>query len=315
MVARTMGGADWFLLLLLSILWGGSFFFVEVALQGLPPLTIVALRVALAAAALQLIVLARGARVPITRQACAAFLGMGLLNNVVPFTLIVWGQTAISGGLASILNATTSLFTVVVAHFLAADERLQGGRLAGVLVGLGGVTIVIGPGALGGGGDAVWAQLAVLGAALCYALAGVFGRRFGRLGITPLTAATGQVSASALILVPLAAIFEQPWAGEAPQTAVWLAVVGLALLSTALAYLLYFRILASAGAVNLLLVTFLIPVSAIVLGALVLGERLDAAQLGGMAVIALGLALVDGRLAAGLARGLRAAGPAGGSRS
>jgi drug/metabolite transporter (DMT)-like permease len=294
-INKTMGAVEWALLIGLSVLWGGSFYFVGVAVDGLPPFTIVVVRVGIAALALNAAVLVLGLRMPSDRRAWGAFLGMGLLNNLIPFSLIAWGQTHIASGLASILNATTPLFTVVVAHVLTPDEKMTAGRLAGVVIGFAGVVLMIGPEALKGLGIDVVAQLAVLGAATSYAFAGVFGRRFRRMGTAPLIAATGQVSASTLMLVPVALAVDRPWTLPMPPAEVWGAVVGLALLSTALAYLLYFRILSTAGATNLLLVTFLIPISAILLGATLLGERLAPLHFAGMALIGLGLAAIDGR--------------------
>lgn len=153
----SMGLVEWGLLFVLSVLWGGSFFFVGVAVDGLPPLTIVVLRVAVAAVALNLIVVLTGLRMPKSRQVWAAFFGMGLLNNLIPFSLIVWGQTHIASGLASILNATTPLFTVIIAHVVTADEKLTAGRTAGAVVGLAGVVLMIGQDALGGLGSDVFA--------------------------------------------------------------------------------------------------------------------------------------------------------------
>jgi drug/metabolite transporter (DMT)-like permease len=218
---------------------------------------------------------------------------MGLLNNVLPFALIFWGQAAITAGLAAILNATTPLFAIVLAHLLTRDERLTAPRLAGVLCGLAGVAAMIGRDALAGIGDQVAAQLAVLGGALCYALAGVWGRRFR--GTPPLSTAAGQVGTAAAMLLPAVLVLDPPWDARLPGAAALAAIAGLALLSTALAYVIYFRLLAAAGATNLLLVTLLIPVSALLLGGLVLGETIGAGQAGGMALIALGLALIDGR--------------------
>ncbi|WP_082482518.1 DMT family transporter [Methylobacterium sp. Leaf123] len=284
------------MLLGLSVLWGGSFFFAGVALSALPPLTLVVLRVGLAALILNAALPLAGLRLPRGRGVWVAFVWMGLLNNVVPFCLIVWGQTQIASGLAAILNATTPLFTVVVAHRLTSDERMTGNRLAGVLTGLLGVAVMIGAGVFADDGSHLLAQLAVLGAALSYALAGVFGRRFQRMNIPPLATATGQVTASTLLLLPFALLADRPWTLPMPGAPVWAAVLGLAALSTALAYLLYFRLLATAGATNLLLVTFLIPVTAILLGTLVLGESLEVRQIIGMALIGGGLAAIDGRI-------------------
>lgn len=292
----SMGGAEWAMLLALSVLWGGSFFFIGVAVRELPTLTIVALRVGLAAVALWAFVLLAGRRVPRGHAAWVAFLGMGLLNNAVPFTLIVWGQHGIASGLASILNATTPLFTIVVAGLLLPDEPPSARKLAGVAVGLLGVALMIGLDAFAGLGAHVLAQLAVLGGALSYAFAGVYGRRFRRLGVDPVVTAAGQVTASTVVLAPLALLVEHPWALPAPSAATWGAIGGLALLSTAVAYILFFTILERAGATSLSLVTFLIPVSAILLGAAVLGERLGWAHALGMLLIGLGLAAIDGRM-------------------
>jgi drug/metabolite transporter (DMT)-like permease len=293
---KVMGPAEWALLLTLSILWGGSFFFAKVALAGLPPFTVVFGRVALAALALNGVVFASGRRMPTSARVWGAFAAMGILNNLVPFSLIVWGQTRIASGLASVLNATTPLFTAVLAHFLTRDERLTPGRLGGVLAGLTGVAVMIGPDALSGLGADVLAQAGVLGAALSYAFAGIYGRRFR--GTPPLVTAAGQVTASSVMLLPVTLLADRPWSLPAPGLLSAAAVCGLALLCTALAYVIYFRILSAAGATNLLLVTFLIPVSALLLGGLVLGERLLPRQFGGMALIGCGLALTSLRWSA-----------------
>lgn len=294
--SRPMTAREWGMLLALSVLWGGSFFFNGVAVSDLPALTIVLARVALAAVILLLVCRATGVRMPRDGRTWAAFGVMGLLNNAIPFTLIVWGQHHIASGVASILNATTPLFGVVLAHLLTADERLTPLKLGGVAVGLLGVAVMIGLDALGTLGADLPAQLAVLAAALSYALAGLWGRRFRRMGVAPLATATGQVCASGAMLLPLVLLVDRPWTLPMPSLATWGALLGLAALSTALAYVLYFRILATAGATNLLLVTFLIPVSAILLGILLLGEALEPQHLLGMALIGAGLAAIDGRL-------------------
>lgn len=294
---RSMTSAEWAMLLALSVLWGGSFFFTGVAVRELPPFTIVVLRVGLATAILWAVTRVLGHAMPRDGRIWAAFVGMGFLNNLVPFSLIVWGQTQIGSGLASILNATTPLFGVVVAHVLTRDEKMTGHRLAGVVLGFAGVVVMLGPTALRTVGSDIAAQLACLAAAFSYALAGVFGRRFRRMGVAPMATATGQVTASTAMLVPLALLVDRPWTLPMPGPATWGAILGIAALSTALAYVLYFRILATAGATNILLVTFLVPVSAIILGSLVLGEVLELQHLAGMALIGTGLAAIDGRLA------------------
>jgi drug/metabolite transporter (DMT)-like permease len=295
-VGNTMGLQEWGLLMGLSVIWGGSFFFIGVAVKSLPPFTLVFLRVALAAMVLNLVVPAIGMRMPADRKTWSAFFGMGFLNNLMPFSLIVWGQTHIASGLASILNATTPVFTVIVAHFLTRDEKLTVNRLIGVLVGLAGVSVIIGPEALQGLGVNAFAQLAVLGAAVSYSFAGIYGRRFRRLGVHPVVTATGQVSASAIMLLPLALAVDCPWRLPIPAPPVLGAVLGLATLSTALAYIIFFRVLATAGATNIMLVTFLIPVSAILLGTVFLGEHLAWRHFLGMGLIGAGLAAIDGRL-------------------
>ena len=290
-----MTAAEWTMLLLLSAVWGGSFFFNEIAVRELPVFTVVVCRVALAAVFLLILLRLRGQRMPRGGQVWLAFLGMGLLNNVIPFTLIVAGQQHIASGAASILNAATPLFTVILAHVMTRDERMTAGKLAGVLVGFAGVAVMIGGAALRGPGTSEIAQLMCLAGALSYAFAGIYGRRFRAMGISPLATATGQVIASSVVLLPMAAVLDRPWTLPAPSLAAVGALVGVALISTALAYVLYFRILATAGATNLLLVTFLIPVSAILLGTLFLGEALTGRQIAGMALIGLGLAAIDGR--------------------
>lgn len=304
-VNRAMSPLEWGLLLTLAALWGGVFLFTAIAVEALPPFTVVVCRVGLAALALNLIVLATGRRMPGAWRTWAAFFVMGLLNNAIPFALIVWGQVHIASGLASILNATTPLFTVVVAHFLTADEKMAGGRLAGVFIGFTGVVVMIGPEVLSGLGVDVLAQLAVLGAAVSYAFAGIFGRRFQAMGVDPLITASGQVTASTLLMLPFALVVDRPWTMVLPGLEVWAALAALGLFGTAFAYIVYFRILATAGATNLLLVTFLLPVAAILLGAMVLGERLAAAHFAGMALIGLGLAAIDGRPAQDLQRSWR----------
>jgi len=298
-----MSAADWGSLAALGAIWGGSYFFAKVALTELPPLTIVLGRVGFAALALAAVLPFLGQRMPRDGDSWRAFTAMALLNNVVPMSLLVWGQSHIASGPASILNATTPFFTVIVAHFLTSDERLTAAKLCGVALGLAGAVAIVGPDVARGFGADVWGELACLGAPISYAFAGIFGRRFKRMGLSSVVTATGQVTASTVLLVPLVLIVDRPWSLPMPSTTTWGAVLGISLLCTAVAYILYFRILASAGATNLLLVTFLIPVSAILLGALFLGERLAPRHFLGMALIGLALAVMDGRAVAIVRRG------------
>lgn len=295
-IKAAMGAREWAMLIALSVLWGGSFLFVGVAVKELPPLTIVVLRVGLAALALLSLLRAVGIAMPRERRVWAAFVCMGLMNNALPFTLIAWGQGHIASGVASIFNATTPLFTVIVAHVWTSDEKMTGGRLVGVVVGFVGVVVMMGGSGLPRSlGPPVLAQAAFLAAALLYALSGVYGRRFKAMGIEPLATAAGMLIASTCMLAPVVLVVDQPWALAWPSLATVVSIIGLALLATALAFILYFRLLATAGATNLLLVTFLIPVSAIVLGATLLDERLEAKHFAGMVLIGFGLAAIDGR--------------------
>jgi drug/metabolite transporter (DMT)-like permease len=294
-----MSGSDWLLLLALAALWSGSFLCVAVALAALPPLTVVLGRVALGGLALLVLLALRGERMPREPRAWGAFLVMGALNNAIPFALIAWAQQRIDSGLAAICNATTPLFTVALAAIIGV-QPLSAARLTGLACGLAGVVLLVGPAAIGGLGAAGWGEAAVLVAALSYAAASLHGRRLRHH--PPLVAAAGMLCGAALLLAPLALAIDRPWTLPPPGPAALLAVLAVALLSTALAYRLYFRILASAGATNLMLVTLIIPVGALLLGALALGERVGPRGLAGMALIGAGLAAIDGRAPRWLAR-------------
>ena len=291
-----MTSFEWALLLILSVLWGGAFFFSKVALAEVPPLTVVLARVGLAALALAIYLRVIGAKIPRSKEVWLAFFGMGLINNLIPFSLIFWGQTQIASGLASIINATTPVFSILVAHFLTADEKMNGNKIAGIALGIAGVAVLMGPRALLNDGPPLIAMLACLAAALSYGFASVFGRRFKRMNVAPAVVAFGQVTATTLMMIPIVALIDAPWNLAMPSAVTFCALASLALLSTALAYVIFFRILSGGGALNVSLVTLLIPVSAILLGSLILHERLEANHFGGMALIALGLIAIDGRL-------------------
>ena len=292
-VNRVMGVNEWILIILLSIMWGSSFFFVGVAVKDLTPLTIVLCRVTLASIILLAVVHLKGDKMPSSPGLWGTFFVMGALNNLIPFSLIVWGQTHIESGLASILNATTPIFSVVLAHFLTREERLTINRATGVLIGWIGVTLLIGIESLRGFGIEVIGQIAVLGAALSYACAAIYGRRFK--GVSPLVVATGMLCGSTVMLTPVALLIEKPW-NLSPGAMTIMALIGLSAVSTSLAYIIYFRVLATSGPTNILLVTFLIPISAILLGSMVLGERLGWNAFVGMGLIFIGLIAIDGRL-------------------
>ncbi len=284
------------MLITLSILWGGSFFLIEIALTELPPLTIVALRSTLAALMLIIFMLCTGRKFPREMSIWLGFAVMSIFNNAIPFSLIVWGQTQIPSGLAAILNATSPLFILVAAHYLTQDERMTPNKVVGLVFGFAGVSVIVGIDFLWSMGGNIWGQLAVIAAAMSYALAGIYGKRFGRMGIKPVVLATGQVTFSSVIMIATALLFEKPLTLAMPSAEVWWSLWCLALFSTVIAYLLYFQILESAGATNALLVTLLIPVSAILLGYLFLNERLLLNHFIGMAFIMLGLLVIDGRL-------------------
>lgn len=287
-----MSRRDWLHLILLSLLWGGSFFFVGVAAPHLPPFTISLARVGLAALVLAAVLPMLGIPLPRGGRVWAALAVMGLLNNAVPFSLFALAQGQIGSGLASILNATTPLWGVVVAHLATRDERLTPTKALGVVTGFAGVAVMMG--GVGEGGTLL-AQAACLLAALSYALASVWGRRFRVLGLPPMTAAFGQVTTASMILLPLVVLVDRPWSLATPASPVLASLVGLGLVSTVLAYGLYFGLIARVGAVNASLVTFLIPASAIALGVAFLGESLLMRHLGGLALILAGLAVIDGR--------------------
>ena len=292
-INKAMGIKEWFLIIILSIIWGGSFFLIEVAIRHMTPLTIVLCRVGLASIIMLGFVYLTGRKMPASINRWIAFLILGALNNVIPFSLITWGQKHIDSSLASILNATSPIFSVILAHFLTKEEYLTPKRVTGVLLGWIGVAVLIGVDALEGVGLEFIAQLAVLGAALFYAFAAIFGRRFK--DIDSIVVTTGMLSGSTIMMIPLALIIEQPW-NLSPDIATWVSILGLSVICTSLAYIIYFKVLASSGATNILLVTFLIPVSAIFLGVVFLGEQPGWNVFFGMGLIFLGLIAIDGRL-------------------
>ena len=296
MIRSQMNGSDWLIMVALGLIWGGAFFFIGVAVRHVQPLTYVWLRLTIGAAGLWTYLMIRGVRISLPRQAWGSILLLALLNNALPFALFGWGQTHIASGLASILNATTPIWGVVVAHFLTHDERMSPRKVAGVLLGFGGVATMIGPSLLSSLGASALAELACVAASLSYALAAVWARRFKRLGISPFSVTTGQLTAGALFMLPISMIVDRPWNHAFPPLSAWAAIAALALLCTAFGYVLYFRLIDHAGATNALLVTLLVPPIAILLGGLFLGETLAPQDFAGLALIALGLAAIDGRL-------------------
>ena len=285
-----MSARNWGLLLLLALLWGSSFLFYKILVAVLPPVTVVLGRLALAAIAMHLWLAAQGQAMPMSGKLWLRFLLLGLLNCSLPFVLIAWAELRISSGLASILNATTPIFMVAVAHWGTDDEKLSTGKAIGIALGIVGVIVLVGPGALRGGG-AFWAELAVITASCSYGFGGVYSRRFKDM--PPLQAATGQMTGATILLIPLSLLIDRPWTLAMPPLDVWAAWLAIALVNTALAYVLYYRMIANVGATYISLVTLLIPPIALLLGAAFLNERVTLQAVAGMAIIALGLAATN----------------------
>ena len=289
---RRLSLKSWGLLLLLALIWGGSFTANHTALAQMPVATVVAFRVSVAAAVLWAYVWATGLPVPKGWRFARSAAVMGVFNNIVPFSLIVWGQTHIPSGLAGILNASTALFSVLVAAAVFPDERLGLRRLTGVLIGLAGVAMVIGPQVLTHLDLTSLGQLAVLGAALSYAFSGAWGRHTMQ-GVRPEVSAAAMLTASALIMLPAAWVLDGAPPFPTPQS--WAALLYLALIASAVAYRLFYTILQQAGAGNIGLATLLIAPVAVLLGALLFHETLPPEAFSGLALLTLGLIVIDGR--------------------
>ena len=296
MINQQMVGREWGIVLILAVIWGSAFMFIGVAVRHVEPLTYVWLRLTIASAAMFLFLKLNRDRLHLPREVWGSILLLAFLNNALPFSLFGWGQTHIAAGLASILNATTPIWGVLVAHVFTQDERLTPRKMAGVLLGFAGVATMIGPMLLANIGTNALAQLACILAALSYALAAVWARRFRKMGISPMSVTTGQLTAGALMMLPVVLLVDQPWTQPVPPISAWGAIVALALLSTAFGYVLYFRLIETAGATNALLVTLLVPPFAIFFGSLFLNEVLAPQDFAGLALIAIGLAAIDGRL-------------------
>jgi drug/metabolite transporter (DMT)-like permease len=296
-----MNGRDWAMLVLLSLLWGGAFFFYKVLDDaGLPPVTIVLSRVGMAALALVPVVRLSGLSLPSAPRDWLAYIPLAVANNLIPFFLFTWGETQIASGLAAILNATTPIFTAIVAHLVTADERFSTYKVAGIALGFAGIVALVGPDAIRGLNLASVAQLGCLAAAVSYAFAAVYGKRFR--GTPPIVVSSGQLITSTVLVLPLELVLDKPWTFATPSTATWAAMLAMALLGTSAAYILYFQLIVSAGAVNASLVTLLVPVSALILGSVFLHEHVGWNAIAGMLLIFAGLAAMDGRIFGALRR-------------
>ena len=290
-----MAPRDYGYLVGLSALWGSSYLFIKIALEGhVAPAEIVLGRLLMAAAVLYLVARAQGLRLPRSGRAWRAFAVMGLVGTAAPFSLISWGETQIDSSLAAILNATVPIATVLLAHFWTRDERLTVGRVAGVLIGFAGVMVLAGNAALGGHSDALLGVLALLLSSVCYGIAAIFARGAFR-GVPPVVASTGQMLLGALFMaVPGAAATLS--ARQAPAPGALAAVAALALLGTVGAYLLYYRLLLRVGPTRTSLTTYLLSAFAVVYGALFLHEAITVRLLIGFALIVLGVVVVNGHI-------------------
>lgn len=291
--AKTMDGQDWGLLILLSVLWGGAYFFAGIAVRELPPLTVVLARVFLAAIALLPLFWYSGLSLPRSLTEWIPFFGMGVLNNVIPFGLIFAGQTLITVGLSSIINAMTPLFTVIVMASFQ-QERMTANRVIGVLLGVTGVAVLRG---IDGPVEArhTLGIILCLGAALSYGFAALWGRKF-LVGVPPVKSATCQLICSTLIMAIIVSLVDQPWTLDVPSAITLWSIVALAVFGTAMAYIVFFKILVRAGPSNVMLVTLLIPITALILGNVFLGEAIQTKEIIGAIIIATGLLFIDGRV-------------------
>jgi drug/metabolite transporter (DMT)-like permease len=288
-----MNAREWGLLLFISVTWGLSFFFIEIVLRELGPFTLVFYRIGIAALIAVVWLYSSGRRLPGDRRSWSRFFVLGAINNLIPFSLITWGQVYISSSLASILNATTPLFAAVLAHKLTSDEQLTGHRIIGILLGIIGVSLLVGPEALYGISSNVLGQFAILAAAISYACGGIYTRQLKDMPV--MVAMTGTLVAASVLTLPLVFIYEYP-VRTSMQWSTFGALLGISVFGTAFAYMLYFHIIRTVGVTNTLLVTFLVPVTALLLGVLVLKETLSQHAIAGMLVIFAGLVAVDGRL-------------------
>ena len=302
--ALRMGGVEWALVVLQSMLWGSAYFFVALLQSEVSPLTVTALRTVPATALLLLIVLSLGYRLPGTLAEWRLFAGFSAFNTVIPFLLILWGQSRTTGGMAAILNATAPLFGIFLAHVLTQDEKLSWSKAAGILVGIAGVAVLMGRDVVAGASADLLARLALIAAPFCYVCANIFARR--RLGsYPPFVIAAMQMAGALIVAMPLALVIDQPWTQEMPSARAMLAIVGMGVFGSALPSLCHFTVLQRAGATNASLVTLIMPLTPIALGGIFLGERLGPTDIAGALIIAAALVIIDGRVLGAVRRAVR----------
>lgn len=284
---------DWAALLFMGLIWGSSFLFAHIAVDYIPPLTLVLLRVGLASFALCAVIAWQKLPFHLFTEHWREFFILGLLNSAGPFFLIFYSQKFIGPGMGGILNATVPIIIVPLAHFLTHDEKITTAKATGVLLGFFGVVIMIGTDALAGVTTNAMAELLMFSASVLYALGGIYARRFKT--VPPLVTTTGQLIASTIMVLPLSLLIDKSYALPMPPLYIWGCIFSLAFLSTALAFIFFYRLLARVGATSASLVAYLIPVSAIILGVIFKNETFSFSDLAGMAMIGMSLAIIDGR--------------------
>jgi drug/metabolite transporter (DMT)-like permease len=292
---RPMTFMEWTLLLLIAGFWGGSYFFTGVAIKELPVFAIVMARYAVSAPIMIMLIFWLGQRFPWHADIWKAGLFLAAFNQLIPFCLITWGQSHIPGAVASIVNAAGPIVTLVMAHFLTRDDRMNARRGAGVVIGFAGMAIMIGAGALQALNVSIAAQLACVLATFSYSFGAITARKFTKARLTSAELVAAQSFVAGLLLLPVLLIHDRPWELPMPSLSAWLSLLGLGLLSSTIGHLIFFRLLATAGATNMSLVSYFMPVSAILLGVVFLGEVLQPRHIAGMCIIAAGLAIMDGR--------------------
>ena len=280
---------DLALLLLLSLLWGASYAFIRIAVETIPPLTLVAVRVTIATVLLQLVLAHQGAALPRDPVLWRRFAIQAAMNGILPFTLIAWGEQRIDSGLAGVLNSTTPIFVFLITRLWTRHEAATIRQLLGTLLGLAGIVAIVGPSAVRAGltGD-VLAQGAIVAATICYAIAAIFGRNFA--GLPAIVPAAGSTAVSALVMVPAALLIDRPWALPMPSVASMAALVALGTVSTAGAFVVYFRLLRSLGSVGTASVAYLRAAVSVAIGILFLGELPSWQTAGGLLLVLIGVA-------------------------
>lgn len=283
------------LLILLAALWGPSFLFIKIAVAEIPPLTLVLGRVGIAAVLLTLFLWAQGKTLPRSRTVWRHLAVMGFIHNTIPFVLFGWGEQYIDSAMASILNGTTPLFTIILAHYFVGDDRLTPAKLVGALIGFAGLLLLITPSLTDGVQVTTWGLLAVSLAAAMYGVAIVYSRNHLR-GLPPLVAPAGQMIMATIYLLPLSLLVDRPFSLPPLSLPVVGAMAALGVFGTAVAFVVYYRLIETAPASYVSMTTYIIPVFGVVLGVLVLSEKLTWHAYAGFALILLGVMIVNGLL-------------------